>query len=368
MPKSPDSSIIPEFNDFSKIITRIFNYVADETSGHVATYIPQLSVVNPDLYGCSLLTVDGNSLHLGNYQELFSIQSISKPINYLITLEEHGESYVHQFVGREPSGRGFNELQLNYDGLPHNPMINAGAIMCCSLIKQKLSLSNRFDHIKMIWEKLSGGKHISFDNAVYLSEKETGNRNYALAYFMNEKKKFPPGTDLMSILELYFGCCCIEMNCESLAVVAATLANGGVCPLTKERIFSAENVKNCLSLMHSCGMYDFSGEFAFMVGLPAKSGVSGGIIVVVPGKMGIALYSPRVDSMGNSVRGVEFCKQLVNIFNLHPYDCIVKPSIKIDPSEHHLEAWMKKTIFKSDALEERKAKQKSIEKKRSNTR
>lgn len=367
MTKQKESSIIPEFAEFSKIISRIFKYVSQEKSGHVATYIPQLSVVNPDFFGCSLVTVDGLKLNLGDYQEPFSIQSVSKPINYCIALEEHGESYVHSFIGREPSGRGFNELQLNYDGLPHNPMINAGAIMCCALIKQKEHLSDKFDFIKSTWERLCGNHHLSYNNAVYLSEKETANRNFALAYFMNEKKKFPEGTELMPLLDLYFSCCCIEMTCESLSIVAATLANGGICPLTQERIFNAENVKNCLSLMHSCGMYDFSGEFAFMVGLPAKSGVSGILMVIIPGKMGFALFSPRVDSMGNSIRGVEFCNQLVNIFNFHPYDCIIKPSVKLDPSEHNLAQLMKRTTHKAQAAEDLSAK-KSASKRNSDDR
>lgn len=346
MAKQKNSPIIPEFEEFSKIINQIFEYVSQEKNGHVATYIPQLALMDPELFGCSIMTIDNEILNLGDYQAPFSVQSVSKPINYCIALEEHGESYVHRFVGREPSGRGFNELQLNYDGLPHNPMINAGAIMCCSLIQNKAPLATRFEFIQNTWEKLSGGHQVGFNNAVFFSEKATANRNFALAYFMNEKQKFPPNTDLNTLLDLYFSCCCIEMTCESLAAVAATLANGGVCPVTQERIFQAENVKNCLSLMHSCGLYDFSGEFAFMVGLPAKSGVSGALMVVIPGKMGIALFSPRVDTLGNSVRGVEFCNQLVNVFNFHPYDCIIKPSLKVDPSEHNLASFMKKNLLK----------------------
>lgn len=322
---------IPAFEEFCRIINAIFTHVNDKNSGEVASYIPQLALVNPNFFGMSLCTIDGQRYNLGDYAEPFCLQSVSKVINYCLTLEEHGEKTVHSYIGREPSGRGFNELQLNFDGLPHNPMINAGAIMCCSLIRQHEAIAERFEYIRKTWERLSAGHRPGFNDAVYLSERETANRNFALAYFMNEKKKFPPGTNLNTILDLYFSCCSIEMTCESLAVVAATLAHGGVCPITGDQILQAPHVKDCLSLMQSCGMYDFSGEFAFTVGLPAKSGVSGVLLVVVPGIMGIALFSPRVDPLGNSVKGVEFCKELVDIFNFHPYDSIVKDALKIDP-------------------------------------
>lgn len=322
---------IPAFEEFSSIVISIFNYIKQKEAGAVASYIPQLAFVNPHYFGMSLCTLDGQHLDLGDYQTPFCLQSVSKAINYCLALEEYGEAYVHRFIGREPSGRGFNELQLNFDGLPHNPMINAGAIMCCALIMQNKGMSESFEYINKTWEKLSGGHHPGFNEAVYLSERETADRNFALAYFMNEKKKFPKDTNLQKILDLYFSCCSIEMTCESLSIVAATLANGGICPITQEKILSPSNVKNCLSLMQSCGMYDFSGEFSFTVGLPAKSGVSGVLLVVIPGVMGIALFSPKVDSLGNSVRGVEFCKELGEIFNFHPFDSIVKESLKIDP-------------------------------------
>lgn len=323
--------IIPDFPRFSAEISEIFHKTRTENRGSVASYIPQLKRVNPDLYGVSLCTIDGQRLSLGEADEPYVVQSCCKPIGYCLALEEQGEQVVHRHVGREPSGHGFNELTLNGQGLPHNPMINAGAIMCCSLIKKGWPISDRFDYVLGMWERLSGNARPVFNNSVYLSERQTADRNFALGYFMRENGAFPAETDLTETLEFYFQCCSIEMTCESMSVVAATLANAGICPITGQRVLTPDTVKNCLSLMYSCGMYDFSGEFAFTVGLPAKSGVSGALLLVVPGLMGMAIWSPRLDDLGNSVRALAFCKELVAHFNFHNYDGLVRYTDKKDP-------------------------------------
>jgi glutaminase len=173
------------------------------------------------------------------------------------------------------------------------------------------------------WKRLSGRMKVGFDNAVYLSERQTGDRNFALGYFMREKAAFPPGVELLDVLDFYFQCCSIEVTTKAMSVIAATFANGGTCPLTGDQIFRPDHVKNCLSLMASCGLYDFSGEFAFRVGIPGKSGVSGVVMLVVPNLLGMALWSPRLDALGNSVRGVEFSKRLAARFKLHAFDCMV---------------------------------------------
>ncbi|GHJ37693.1 glutaminase A [Streptomyces sp. TS71-3] len=312
--------VIPDFGPFQKEISRIYEDLKQVEEGHVADYIPQLSRVSPEKFGVALCTVDGQRFAAGDADTAFCIQSISKTINYCLALEEHGTELVHRHVGREPSGRGFNELTLNGEGLPHNPMINSGAIMCCSLLHSDWDLADRFDHVAGTWHRLSGGGTVGFNNAVYLSERRTADRNFALGYFMREKRSFPLGTDLMETLDFYFQCCSIELDTRSLSVVAATLAHYGVNPLTGERILSADTVRKCLSLMSSCGMYDYSGEFAFTIGLPAKSGVSGGLMIVVPGVMGVCVWSPRLDALGNPVRGVGFCKELVTRYNFHVYD------------------------------------------------
>lgn len=326
--------IIPDFSDFCQTLDAIYAKVLPNKAGALPTYIPQLSRVNPEQFGVSACTIDGQMHLLGDAATYFCVQSICKPINYCLVQQEHGEEKVHQHIGKEPSGHGFNVLTLNPQNLPHNPLINAGAIMACALLKPQLDNADRFDYVMETWKALSGGiSSPRFNNAVYLSEKNTADRNFALAHFMREKKAFPEGTDLYKVLELYFECCSIEMTAESLSVVAATLANAGICPLTGERVFAANVVKNCLSLMYSCGMYDFSGEFAFIVGLPAKSGVSGGLMVVVPNVMGLCIWSPRLDTLGNSVRGIELCKELVQHFNFHNYDSLVRTANKSDPRD-----------------------------------
>jgi glutaminase len=312
--------VIPDFQHFVAELTEIYEKVKTNTSGQVASYIPQLSRVNPEQFALSICTVDGQRFSTGDSEINFCLQSVSKPVNYCLALEEHGESMVHRHVGREPSGRGFNELTLNKEGLPHNPLINSGAIMSCSLVKPHCDLADRFDWVSETWVRLTGRQKVGFNNPVYLSEKQTADRNFALGYFMRENRAFPEGTDLVETLEFYFQCCSIEISAQALSVAAASLANAGVCPLTGEKIFAPKTVQNCLSLMSTCGMYDFSGEFAFTIGLPAKSGVSGALMLVIPGVMGICVWSPRLDALGNSVRAVEFCKELVSHYNFHTYD------------------------------------------------
>lgn len=312
--------VVPDFKAFCGEVKDITERSLKARGGKVATYIPQLARVNPDLFGVSVCTVDGQRFSIGDVHEGFSVQSCSKPVSYCAALEEHGEEVVHRTVGREPSGRGFNELTLNKDHKPHNPMINSGAIATLSLIQPKAPVADRFDYIMDFWTRLAGGERPGFLNAVYLSERQTADRNFALGYFMRENKVFREDTDLVQTLEFYFQCCSIEANTEKMSVIAATLANGGVCPTTGVRVLRPSTVRACLSLMSSCGMYDFSGEFAFTIGLPAKSGVSGALMIVVPNVMGICTWSPPLDPVGNSVRGIEFSKALVEKFNFHNYD------------------------------------------------
>jgi glutaminase len=330
-------TVIPDFADFSAEIGRLFAETRRVTAGKVADYIPQLGRVEPEQYAVAVCTVDGQRFGVGDTRVGFSVQSCSKPIVYCLALEQHGDDLVHRHVGREPSGRGFNDLTLDHQGRPHNPMINAGSIMCCALVKPDLALADRFDFVQRAWSDLAGGAPAGFNNSVYLSERATADRNFALGYFMREHKVFPPGTDLQETLEFYFQSCSVELDAERMSVVAATLANGGVCPTTGRQIFGPRTVRNCLSLMYSCGMYDFSGEFAFTIGLPAKSGISGALLLVVPNVLGLCVWSPRIDRHGNSARGVEFCKGLVARFNFHNYDDLTGLSNKKDP-RHGLRA------------------------------
>lgn len=326
--------VVPDFESLRDQMETEVEAVRSDQRGEVATYIPQLARVPPDRWGASLCTVDGQRVDLGDFGDDFCVQSAMKPLNYALALEEMGETRVHGHVGREPSGQGFSEITLNHAGRPHNPMINAGAIMVCSLIRGNRPLADRFDHVLAYWRKACG-QEIGFDNSVFLSERETADRNFALGYFMQEHRAFPEGTDLLETLEFYFMCCSIATTTRDMSLLAATFASGGLHPLTGEVLFSPHTVRDVLSMMSSCGMYDFSGEFAFTVGLPAKSGVSGVVMTVVPNVLGMVTWSPRLDAYGNSTRGLELCRRLVETYNFHVYDNLGVTD-KVDPrSEPH---------------------------------
>uniref|UniRef100_A0A8C9AR98 glutaminase n=1 Tax=Prolemur simus TaxID=1328070 RepID=A0A8C9AR98_PROSS len=322
--------VIPDFEEFTGHVDRIFEDAKELTGGKVAAYIPQLAKSNPDLWGVSLCTVDGQRHSVGHTKIPFCLQSCVKPLTYAISISTLGTDYVHKFVGKEPSGLRYNKLSLNEEGIPHNPMVNAGAIVVSSLIKWCLPCLFLFQVLQYL-NKMAGNEYVGFSNATFQSEKETGDRNYAIGYYLKEKKCFPKGVDMMAALDLYFQLCSVEVTCESGSVMAATLANGGICPITGESVLSAEAVRNTLSLMHSCGMYDFSGQFAFHVGLPAKSAVSGAILLVVPNVMGMMCLSPPLDKLGNSQRGINFCQKLVSLFNFHNYDNLRHCARKLDP-------------------------------------
>ncbi|XP_042240954.1 glutaminase liver isoform, mitochondrial-like isoform X2 [Homarus americanus] len=314
------SFVIPDFRGFCHHIDEIYASCLANTDGTVAQYIPQLARSNPQHWAVSICTVDGQRYSMGDVNVPFTLQSCSKPLTYALVSGMYGTEYMHNFIGMEPSGRYFNELCLDYNNKPHNPMINAGAIMTAALLKPDLSAADRFDFVFNRYKRLAGNEYLGFNNAVFLSEKECADRNFALAYFMRENKCFPEGTRLHETLDFYFQLCSLEINAESGAVMAATLANGGINPLTGDPVLTVDAVRNTLTLMHSCGMYNYSGQFAFKVGLPSKSGVSGCVLLVVPNTMGICLWSPPLDSNGNSCRSVQFCMEMVSRFNFHNFD------------------------------------------------
>eukprot|EP00063_Salmo_salar_P048854 XP_014023689.1 PREDICTED: glutaminase kidney isoform, mitochondrial-like isoform X5 [Salmo salar] len=346
--------IIPEFDSFVSKIDQIYNTVQKNHNGHVAVYIPHLAKFSPDLWGVSLCTVDGQRWvqppcvqwtdrggynlpvdgqrhSVGDTKQPFCLQSCVKPLEYAVAIHEAGTEKVHRYVGMEPSGLKFNMLYLDEEDKPHNPMVNAGAIVISSLIKPGSNKAEKFDYMMDFIKKMAGREYVGFSNTTFQSEKETGDRNFAIGYYLKEKKCFPTGAEMIDALDFYFQLCSIEVTCESGSVMAATLAHGGICPITGERVLCAEAVRNTLSLMHSCGMYDFSGEMAFHVGLPAKSGVSGAVLLVVPNVMGVMCWSPPLDRVGNSVRGIHFCQELVSSFNFHNYDNLRHLVKKQDP-------------------------------------
>ena len=310
-----------------EFLNEIYNEVKLVKEGKVADYIPQLSKVNPNLFGISVCTVQGNIIEVGDTDVDFCLQSCSKPLTYCIVRELLGRQKVHSRVGYEPSGQSFNAHVLNRDGLPHNPMINAGAIMIASLLNSEDEPADRFDLVKKYYQNMSGniGK-IGFDNSVFLSEKQHADRNISLAYYMRENNAFNGSISPSKILEnldLYFQCCSITINTKIGSVLSATLSNGGVCPITNQKIYSKDTIRDCVTLMYGCGMYDYSGQFSFEIGLPAKSGVSGSILLVIPNVMGICIWSPPLDDIGNSVKGLIVCKKIIEKFNFHIFDNII---------------------------------------------
>ncbi|RPI83440.1 MAG: glutaminase A [Planctomycetaceae bacterium] len=291
-------------------------YRADNR-GEIATYIPELAKANPDWFAISIVTVRGETFDVGDAQQPFSIQSVSKPFLFGLALEDHGLETVLKKVGVEPTGEAFNAIVLDEElNRPFNPMVNAGAIATADLVAGA-DYPERLGRMLAMFGRYVGHE-VFVDNRVFLSERITGHRNRAIGHLMRNFGMV--GEHFEESLELYFQQCSILVNCHDLAMMGATLANGGVNPLTRERALDARYVKFLDSVMLSCGMYDSAGEWAFRVGLPAKSGVSGGIVAVVPGKLGIGVFSPRLDSQGNSVRGVAVCTELSQRFGLHAFE------------------------------------------------
>lgn len=286
----------------------------EDSSGKLASYIPELAKVNPDMLGISFCDIDGHMINIGNHDELFCLQSCSKVLTYLLASNIHDSEYVHKHVGHEPSGRSFNDFVFNDDGLPFNPMINAGAIMIVSLIiNDRRSMSVVFNEIKNFMNDMAG--HIGilgYDNSVYLSERETASKNKALANMMLSYDAFPKdkNIDIDLILDLYYQICSMTSNTNTLSKMMATLANGGMCPINGKQVIQPSLVQKCLVLMSTCGLYDASGLYSFEVGIPSKSGVSGCIIAVIPGVGGLSVWSPPLDKKGNSVKGVKIIKEL----------------------------------------------------------
>ena len=316
------------------IVTDIYNELKLNNNGKVADYIPELSKVDPDNFGISICTIKGEIFNIGDFDKRFCLQSCSKPLSYIIAHNLLGKEEIHKHVGYEPSGQSFNAFILNKSGLPHNPMINAGAIMVSSQIDKKNEPSKRFNTIKSYYSKMAGNKNIGFDNSIFLSEKHHADRNMSLAYYMRENNAFGEinPSEIAESLDLYYQQCSTTINCEIGSIIAATLSNGGICPTTDEEVVSKESVMDCLTLMYNCGMYDYSGQFSFEVGLPAKSGVSGCILLVIPNTMGICIWSPPLDKQGNSVRGIEFCKKLNDNMNLHIFHNIISNKIDFNDS------------------------------------
>ncbi|MBT9489462.1 MAG: glutaminase A [Rubrivivax sp.] len=282
--------------------------------GQVATYIPELAKADPAWFGIAIATVDGQVYEVGDTRQPFTLQSVSKPLVYGLALEDRGRAGVERIVGTEPSGDAFNSISLEPGtGRPRNPMINAGAIAISSLI-EGASPAQRSARILDTVSRFAG-RPLGIDAAVCESERSTGHRNRAIGHLLRNHGII--ADDPEPALQLYFEQCSVLVDCRDLALIAATLANAGVNPVTQQRAVRSEFIDAMLSVMTTCGMYDYSGEWVYRVGLPAKSGVGGGIIAVLPGQLGIGVFSPLLDERGNSARGVQVCEALSHGLGLH---------------------------------------------------
>lgn len=304
-------------NTIARIIAELYEKHRHCDDGAVADYIPELAKADPDWFGICVITADGHVYSIGDSDQPFTIQSISKAFTYGMILDEHGFENVDKRIGVEPSGEAFNSISLDpVTGRPLNPMINAGAIAATGMIPGR-GFENRFERIRERFSQFAGCD-LEVDEAVYQSESQTGFRNRAIANLLRNFEMLDDPVD--EAVEVYFKQCSILVSCQNLALMAASLANGGVNPVTGSRVLNPENVEKVLSVMSTCGMYDYSGEWIFTVGLPAKSGVGGGVLGVLPGQLGVAVFSPRIDAKGNSVRGLKTFEELSGLFDLHLFN------------------------------------------------
>lgn len=295
-------------------LEQLYSRYASVMEGQVADYIPELSKADPRWFGICVATRDGHVYEVGDTRQAFTIQSISKAIVYGLALEDRGEEHVLSRIGVEPSGEAFNAISLREGtGAPFNPMINAGAIATCGQILDKEG-SKRIDRVVDYLSSFAG-RPLEINQAVYQSESKTGHRNRAIGWLLRNFGILDEDPD--DTLETYFQQCSVEVTCRDLALIGATLANQGIQPLTRKRAINPEYVDNVLGVMATCGMYDWSGEWIYRVGLPAKSGVGGGILAVLPGQLGIGVFSPPLDVQGNSYRGIKVCMDLARELALH---------------------------------------------------
>ncbi|WP_028855821.1 glutaminase A [Psychrilyobacter atlanticus] len=282
-------------------------------NGKVADYIPGLKNADKENFGVCLIDNNKTVFWAGDYEQKFTIQSISKPLILMLAILDNGEDYIFSKIGMEPTGDAFNSIKKLETSLskPFNPMINAGAIAVSSMIKGNSS-EDKFNRVLKFIKKISENPNLDHDEDIYMGEKTTGNRNRAMAYFMKNDGIIEG--DVEEALDVYFKQCSIRVSAYDLAKIGLFLANNGVIS-SGERVISIHTAKLIKSLMVTCGMYDGSGEFAVRVGIPAKSGVGGGILSLVPGKMGIGVYGPALDSKGNSIGGYALLESISKILS-----------------------------------------------------
>ena len=286
------------------------------TDGKVADYIPELAQADPDKVAVALATLDGPVHAAGDVDTRFTIQSISKPFVYALALRDRGMETVLKSVGVEPTGDAFNEVSLERaTGRPRNPMINVGAIVTHALVGPQGLAAGQRDHLIVEGLSAFAGRELEVDEAAFTSEVSTAHRNMALAHMVRSHGIVGGDPDLL--VSGYTRQCALSVDVRDLALMAATLANGGVNPATGAEVVPDWVARQVLSVMATCGMYDAAGDWFSSVGIPAKSGVSGGIIGALPGQVGVGVFSPRLDAFGTSARGVRICERLSRDMGLH---------------------------------------------------
>jgi len=307
-------------------LKKLYAKLKNDLSGEVSTSIPSFKKMDPDKFAIAAATVDGQVFCIGDTDDDLTIQSISKAFTYALSLEQNGSEFLETKVGIEPTGEDFDSIiKLDDQNRPYNPMVNSGAIAVTGMISA-LKYPTREEEI-LNYISSFAGRELSIDEKTYHSEKNNGHKNWAIAHLLRHFNVL--SNNFKEDLDLYFKQCSIKLNTKDLALMGATLANGGVNPKTQKVCVERANLRNMLSVLYTCGMYNYSGEWVFDIGLPAKSGISGGVLMVVPGIMAISVYSPRLDKRGNSVRGIKVCEEISEIYNLHLLD-FAGPK---DPSE-----------------------------------
>lgn len=298
------------------IIDKIFSQCQSNASGELASYIPELALAERDHFAVSILDLESSrDINCGRTDVPFTLQSVSKPFTYLLLQQHYTEDFIRHKIGVEPSGEAFNsivELEKKTNR-PHNPMINSGAIAATALLFEKFEQKTSVIMDDFFSEVL--GREITFDQKVFESEKATAHRNRSITHLLRHFGIISTN-DIDYALDLYFRQCSYLVTAKDLALMGGVVALFGRHPKTNKQVFEASQAKNVLNLMFTCGMYDSSGEWAYDVGLASKSGVSGGIVSLLPQKISIATYSPLIDSKGHSLRGMMFIKELAQKYNL----------------------------------------------------
>jgi len=300
-------------DELTQLVEEAKRYTKD---GKVADYIPELGNADPDDLSIAINYPDGRCISAGDIDSKITLQSISKVISLALVLMERGSRYVFERVGMEPTGDPFNsiaKLETMAPAKPLNPMINAGALVVTHMIKGD-SVEDRFNRLLGFIQELAGDPSVAYSEKVARSEFESAHLNRALCYFLKQHNIITE--DVEALMDLYTKQCAIEMNCLDLARIGMIFAMDGVDPLNGKRIMPEDVARICKTFMVTCGMYNASGEFAIKIGIPAKSGVSGGIMGAVPGKFGIGIFGPALDEKGNSVAGLKLLELLSKNYQL----------------------------------------------------